>query len=79
MASISGVHSEDGVPIIGYKVTCYDYGANTIANLTALVDSQTTAADGSYTLTTLNTNQHVVRIVDPNDVKQGVVFLATPV
>lgn len=78
MPVITGTHKENGTPVQGYQVTCYDYGNRDIANLTSLVDSTTTGADGSYTLTTVNTNLHLVRIVDPNDAMQGVVFLTIP-
>ena len=78
MAEITGVHSEGGVVVSGYLVCCYDYGSDTIANLTALVDSDTTGVDGSWSLTTLNTNKHLTVITDPNNVKQGLAFFATP-
>jgi len=78
MATLSGTYNEDGAPVQGALVTCYDYSNYDISNLTGLVDSTTTAADGTYTLTTATTGLHLVKIVSPGDVKKGTVYLDFP-
>jgi hypothetical protein len=78
MATISGTHSEDGSPVAGYEVACYDYSDRDIANADAVEDTDTTDASGQYDLTTADTGTRIVIIRDPDDVKKMIVFEATP-
>jgi len=77
--TISGVIKKDHVAYQGAFVSCYLYnGAVSNVSVGAAVDTDTSGADGSFSLTTANTQTHIVKIIDPNNVKQGEVHIWTP-
>lgn len=78
MATISGTHSEDGSPVAGHEVACYDYSDRDIVNVDVAEDTDTTDVNGQYSLTTADTGTRIVIIRDPDDVKKMIVFEATP-
>jgi len=78
MATISGTHSEDSVVVAGYEVACYNYSSRTIANASAVEDTDTTDVNGEWALTTSNTGTRIVILRDPDDVKKMIVIEATP-
>lgn len=75
--TITGIAKKDGTVWQGAIVRCYLYN-NAVANVATLADSDTTAADGSYTLTTTNTQTHLLIIIDPDDIKKAIIKVVTP-
>ena len=76
-ATLTGIVTVDGTPTAGIVVYAYDTGAGAIANV-AYESTDTTDVSGEWTITTTNTNEHIVIIVDPDEVKASVPIIMTP-
>ena len=74
--TITGIAKKAGTVWEGAIVRCYLYN-DAVANV-VLADSDTTAADGSYTLTTTNEQTHLLVVIDPDDVKKAIIKVVTP-
>lgn len=79
--TISGVHKENGSVARGSHVAVYSFGTAgnyAIGNAT-LVGTDTTDANGEWSVTTTLTTQHLVIIKDvSDDAKKAVSVFATP-
>lgn len=77
--TISGIAKLNGSVHEGYAVSCYLYnGAVSNVAVGAAVDTDTSAADGTWSLTTANTNTHILKVIDPTNAKAGAVRIVTP-